>query len=219
MTTATPVQDITAVILAGGQARRMGGEDKGLINLHGRAMVDYIIAALRPQVANLMINANRNPQQYGAYGLPVVADMLGDYFGPLAGMATGMYTTDKPYIVTVPCDSPFIPGTLVETLYRSLNNSQADISVAHDGTRMQPVFAMLRRELLPVLLAYLHEGGRGIESWYRTQRLAIADFSDSPDTFLNLNTPEDKLALENIIAGQPAHRQPTQTTLALNNAG
>jgi molybdopterin-guanine dinucleotide biosynthesis protein A len=202
MTTATPVHDITAVILAGGKARRMGGTDKGLINLHGRTMVDYIIDALRPQVANMMMNANRNPQQYGVYGLPVVADMLGDYFGPLAGMATGMHATDRPYIVTVPCDSPFIPGTLVETLYRSLNDSQADISVAHDGVRMQPVFAMLRCELLPGLLAYLDKGGRKIDTWYNQQRLAMADFSDSPDTFLNLNTPEDKLALENIIAGK-----------------
>lgn len=202
MTTATPVNDITAVILAGGKARRMDGEDKGLINLNGRAMIDYIISALRPQTGNIIINANRNPQQYGIYGLPVVADMLGDYFGPLVGMATGMHTTDRPYIVTVPCDSPFIPGTLVETLFRSLDEQQADISVAHDGTRMQPVFALLRCELLPGLLAYLDEGGRKIDTWYDQQRLAIADFSDTPDTFLNLNTPEDKLALENRMAGQ-----------------
>ncbi len=202
MTTATPVNDITAVILAGGKARRMDGEDKGLINLNGRAMIDYIISALRPQAGNIIINANRNPQQYGIYGLPVVADMLGDYFGPLVGMATGMHTTDRPYIVTVPCDSPFIPGTLVETLFRSLDEQQADISVAHDGTRMQPVFALLRCELLPGLLAYLDEGGRKIDTWYDQQRLAIADFSDTPDTFLNLNTPEDKLALENRMTGQ-----------------
>jgi len=202
MTTATPVNDITAVILAGGKARRMDGEDKGLINLNGRAMIDYIISALRPQAGNIIINANRNPQQYGIYGLPVVADMLGDYFGPLVGMATGMHTTDRPYIVTVPCDSPFIPGTLVETLFRSLDEQQADISVAHDGTRMQPVFALLRCELLPGLLAYLDEGGRKIDTWYDQQRLAIADFSDTPDTFLNLNTPEDKLALESRMTGQ-----------------
>lgn len=202
MTTATPVNDITAVILAGGKARRMDGEDKGLINLNGRAMIDYIISALRPQAGNIIINANRNPQQYGIYGLPVVADMLGDYFGPLAGMATGMHTTDRPYIVTLPCDSPFIPGTLVETLFRSLDEQQADISVAHDGTRMQPVFALLRCDLLPGLLAYLDEGGRKIDTWYDQQRLAIADFSDTPDTFLNLNTPQDKLALESRMAVQ-----------------
>ena len=180
----------------------MDGEDKGLINLNGRVMIDYIISALRPQTGNIIINANRNPQQYGIYGLPVVADMLGDYFGPLVGMATGMHTTDRPYIVTVPCDSPFIPGTLVETLFRSLDEQQADISVAHDGTRMQPVFALLRCELLPSLQAYLDEGGRKIDTWYDQQRLAIADFSDTPDTFLNLNTPEDKLALESRMTGQ-----------------
>jgi molybdopterin-guanine dinucleotide biosynthesis protein A len=201
MTTAIPVDDITAVILAGGKARRMDGQDKGLITLNGRTLIDYIISALRPQAADIIINANRNPQQYGLYGLPVVADMLGDYFGPLVGMATGMHTTDKPYIVTVPCDSPFIPGTLVETLYRALIDNQADISVAHDGARMQPVFAMLRCELLPGLLAYLDEGGRKIDTWYNQQRLALADFSDSADTFMNLNTPQDQLALENRMGG------------------
>ena len=201
MTTATPSDDITAVILAGGKARRMDGEDKGLIKLHGKPMVEYIISALQPQAGNIIINANRNPEQYAAYGLPVIADMLGDYLGPLVGMATGMDATDKPYIVTAPCDSPFIPETLVETLYRSLNENQADISVAHDGVRMQPVFALLRCELLPGLLAYLNEGGRKIDSWYSQQRLALADFSASPDTFLNLNTPEDKVVLESRLAG------------------
>jgi molybdenum cofactor guanylyltransferase len=201
MTTATPVHDITAVILAGGKARRMDGEDKGLITLQGRPMIDYIISAMRPQAGDIIINANRNAEQYGAFGLPVVADMLGDYFGPLVGMATGMHTTDKPYIVTVPCDSPFIPGTLVETLYRALEDQQADISVAHDGARMQPVFALLRCELLPGLLAYLNEGGRKIDTWYDRHRLALADFSGSPDTFMNLNTPEDRIALESRIAG------------------
>ena len=200
MTTATPVHDITGVILAGGKARRMNGEDKGLITLQGKPLIDYIVAALAPQVGNTIINANRNPAQYGACGLPVVADMLDDYLGPLVGMATGMHNTDKTYIVTVPCDSPFIPATLVETLYRALHDQQADISVAHDGTRMQPVFAMLRCTLLPDLLAYLDGGGRKIDSWYGQQRFALADFSDSPDTFMNLNTPEDRIALENRIA-------------------
>jgi molybdopterin-guanine dinucleotide biosynthesis protein A len=198
---ATPTDDITGVILAGGKARRMEGEDKGLIILNNRAMIDYIITALRPQAGNIIINANRNLKQYGTYGLPVVADMLGDYFGPLVGMATGMHATNKPYIVTVPCDSPFIPATLVETLYRTLHGQQADISVAHDGTRMQPVFALLRCKLLPSLLAYLDAGGRKIDTWYSQHHTALADFSDSPDTFLNLNTPADKLALENRIAG------------------
>jgi len=200
MNTATPINDITGIILAGGKARRMGGEDKGLITLKDRAMIDYIITALRSQVSNIIINANRNPEQYSVYGLPVIADMLDDYLGPLVGMATGMHTTDKPYIVTVPCDSPFIPDTLVEMLYHSLHMSDADISVAHDGERMQPVFALLKCELLPSLLAFLNEGGRKIDTWYSQHRLAIADFSRSPDTFLNLNTPEDRKILEDRLS-------------------
>jgi len=178
----------------------MNGEDKGLITLKDRALIDYIITALRPQAGKLIINANRNQAQYGVYGQPVVADMQGGYLGPLAGMATGMHTADKPYIVTVPCDSPFIPATLVETLYHSLHMSGADISVAHDGARMQPVFALLKCELLPSLLTYLDGGGRKVDTWYSQHRLAIADFSRSPDTFLNLNTPEDRLILEDRLS-------------------
>jgi len=196
MSSKTPVHDITAVILAGGKARRMDGEDKGLISLQGKPMVDYIIAALESQAGNIIINANRNQEQYGVYGLPVIADMLDDFLGPLVGMATAMQNSDTSYIVTAPCDSPFIPDTLVETLYHALDVSHADISVAHDGARMQPVFALLRCDLLPSLLAYLDQGGRKIDTWYSQHRLAIADFSHSPDTFLNMNTPEDRLTLE-----------------------
>ena len=196
MKTTIPRNDITAVILAGGKARRMNGQDKGLITLHGRPMVDYIIHALQPQVGSILVNANRNTEQYAAFGLPVIADMLGDYFGPLVGMASGMDATATSFIVTAPCDSPIIPGNLVEILYRALQENRADISVAHDGERMQPVFALLRRSLLASLLDYLNEGGRKIDTWFGQQPLALADFSDSPDTFLNLNTPEDKLLLE-----------------------
>jgi molybdenum cofactor guanylyltransferase len=200
MTTAPPIHDITAVILAGGKARRMEGEDKGLITLNDRAMIDYIISALRPQAGTIIINANRNQAQYSLYGLPVIADIMEDYLGPLVGMATGMQNSDTPYIVTAPCDSPFIPDALVEKLYRTLADNQADISVAHDGTRMQPVFALLRCNLLPDLLAYLEGGGRKIDSWYKQHRLAIADFSAAPDTFLNLNTPQDRLMLESRLS-------------------
>jgi molybdopterin-guanine dinucleotide biosynthesis protein A len=108
--------DITAVILAGGKARRMEGEDKGLIELHGRPLIDYIIAGLRPQVGGILVNANRNLERYGTFGYPVIGDMLGDYFGPLVGMATGMQAADTPLLMTVPCDSPFVPEGLGEAL-------------------------------------------------------------------------------------------------------
>jgi len=195
-----PGHDITAVILAGGKARRMGGEDKGLIELHGRPLLDYIIAGLRPQTGRILVNANRNLARYRAFGFPVVTDLMGDFFGPLVGMATGMQAADTPFILAVPCDSPFVPARLCELLSHALEKEDADISVAHDGVRMQPVVALLRCGLLPDLLSYLEEGGRKIDTWYAQHRLAQADFSASPDVFLNLNTPEDRLLIEKKLA-------------------
>jgi molybdenum cofactor guanylyltransferase len=188
--------DITAVILAGGKARRMEGEDKGLIELHGRPLIDYIIAGLRPQVGGILVNANRNLERYGTFGYPVIGDMLGDYFGPLVGMATGMQAADTPLLMTVPCDSPFVPEGLGEALYRAMLAADAEICVAHDGIRLQPVHALLHCDLLPDLLAYLHDGGRKIDTWYEQHRMALADFSATPEVFLNLNTPEDRQILE-----------------------
>jgi molybdenum cofactor guanylyltransferase len=196
-----PDRDVTAVILAGGKARRMGGEDKGLIELHGRPLLEYIIAGLRPQVGHILINANRNLDRYRVFGYPVAADTAGSFLGPLAGMATGMQAVTTPLLLAVPCDSPFVPVALCDRLRRALDEADADISVAHDGIRMQPVFALLRCALLPSLLAYLGEGERKIDGWYARHRLALADFSAEPDVFLNLNTPADRLTLENRLAG------------------
>ena len=192
--------DITAVILAGGKARRMGGEDKGLIELHGRPLLDYIIAGLRPQAGQIIINANRNLERYREFGYPVVSDMMGDFFGPLVGMATGMQAATTPFILAVPCDSPFVPAQLCDMLLHAMKKADAEISVAHDGARMQPVFALLHCKLLPGLLAYLNEGGRKIDTWYAQQRLELADFSALPDVFLNMNTPEDRLVIEKKLA-------------------
>ena len=194
--TRIPVDDISAVILAGGRARRMGGEDKGLIELKGRPLLDYIISALRPQVGEILVNANRNLDRYRAFGYPVVEDIMGDYFGPLVGMATGMQATGKPYLLTLPCDSPLVPAQLAAMLYHGMLTEQAELSVAHDGVRMQPVFALLDCQLLPGLLDYLNEGGRKIDTWYAQHRLAQVDFSAVPEAFLNLNAPEDKAELE-----------------------
>ena len=190
------VADISAVILAGGRARRMGGEDKGLLELRGRPLLDYIITALQPQVGEILVNANRNLDRYRAFGYPVVEDIMDDFCGPLVGMATGMQATGKPWLLTVPCDSPFGPAQLAATLGHALVTEQAALSVAHDGLRMQPVFALLDCRLLPDLLDYLNGGGRKIDIWYAQHRLALADFSAAPEAFLNLNRPEDRAGLE-----------------------
>lgn len=191
-----PQQQITAVILAGGLARRMSGQDKGLIEINGRAMIEHIIEALTPQVGSILINANRNLDQYRRYACPVIEDMMGEFFGPLVGMASGMQAASTDYLLTVPCDSPFIPPVLAERLFHELQDKQADISVAHDSARMQPVFALLRTGLLPSLMTYLEDGGRKIDTWYAEHRLVKTDFSDWPDAFVNINTADDKDSVE-----------------------
>ncbi len=195
-----PTGDITAVILAGGKARRMGGKDKGLLPLNGRPMIEYVIDTLRPQAGKLLINANRNSEQYGRYDLPLVKDMLGDYFGPLVGMASAMQQAQTPLLLTVPCDSPCLPADLTDRLYQAMEREHADIAVAHDGERMQPVFALLRCTLLPSLLAYLQAGGRKIDTWYQQHKLALADFSSQPETFINVNTPQQRAELESSLS-------------------
>jgi molybdenum cofactor guanylyltransferase len=192
----------TAVILAGGMARRMGGQDKGLIEINGRPMIEYIIDALKPQVDQILINANRNIEQYERYGYPIVKDMMGDYFGPLVGMASGLQACDSELVLTVPCDSPFVPPVLAARLNTALIENQAELSVANDSERMQPVFALLRKPLLDSLLAYLNDGGRKIDTWYAEHDMALADFSDWPDTFININTLEDKALVENRMGEQ-----------------
>jgi molybdenum cofactor guanylyltransferase len=195
-TASLPARDITAVILAGGMARRMGGEDKGLIELNGRPLLDYIIAGLESRVGTILVNANRNLERYREFGYPVVEDIVTGFSGPLAGMATGMQAAGTPLLLTVPCDSPFVPADLGERLLRVMRETGAGVCVAHDGERLQPVHALLNCRLLPDLLAYLDGGGRKIDTWYARHRMARADFSDMPDMFLNLNTPADRQLLD-----------------------
>ncbi len=178
----------------------MHGEDKGLIDVLGEPLLGYIIAALRPQVDGILVNANRNLARYREFGFPVIEDILDDYCGPLAGVATAMQAACTPLLLTVPCDSPFVPAQLLETLYQAMAAADAAISVAHDGERLQPVYALLRCGVLQDLLDYLGKGGRRVDTWYARQRLALADFSTSPEVFLNLNTPQDKLAIEQLLA-------------------
>lgn len=191
-----PRERFTGVVLAGGRATRMGGMDKGLVPVAGRAMVEHVLDALAPQVGALIINANRNRDAYAAYGHPVVADRVGGFAGPLAGMASALEASRTPFVVFAPCDSPRVPRDLVERLYDALVRDDAEIAAAHDGHRLQPVFALIRRELADSLNACLDEGGRKIDRWYARHRLAQADFSDTPEAFANINDEDELAALE-----------------------
>ena len=186
---------MTGVILAGGQAKRMGGQDKGLIDLAHKAMIEHVIVILRPQVETIIISANRNPKIYERFGYPVIPDIVGGYVGPLAGMASGMRFAKTPYIVTAPCDSPLIPSDLVERLYTAMERVGANISVAHDGICIQPAFALLESSLWGSIRAFLEAGDRKVDLWYGGQKTVLVDFSDKPNAFLNINTSEDWAAL------------------------
>jgi molybdopterin-guanine dinucleotide biosynthesis protein A len=166
-------------------------------------MVMHVIDTLHPQVGRIIINANRNVDKYEALGYEVISDIVGDYFGPLAGMASAMQAASTAYVLTVPCDSPMIEDDLAKRLYHALEHEKADASVAHDGERMHPVFALLKRDLLPSLQSYLESGERKIDRWLNQHRLAVAYFRDKPEVFLNVNNPDDRKALESKLGEKP----------------
>jgi molybdenum cofactor guanylyltransferase len=195
-----PRHQITAVVLAGGRARRMGGQDKGLVELNGKPMVEYVLSIVEAQAGAIVINANRSLDRYAHYGYPVIADELSDFQGPLAGMASCMARAATSYILTAPCDSPLLPEDLGPRLYEALIRGHADIAVAYDGARMQPVFSLLKRDLRGSLIAFLTEGERKIDLWYARHRMVKADFADRPETFLNINTPQECAALSKRLA-------------------
>jgi molybdopterin-guanine dinucleotide biosynthesis protein A len=169
----------------------MGGRDKGLVKFRGRPLVDWVIAGLRPQVAVLAINANRNQQAYAAFGYPVIPDQIEGSQGPLAGFASAMAVADTPWIVTVPCDGPFLAPDLVERLCAALVGAGAEIAVATDGKRTQPVYALLPVALAPSLHTFLAAGERKIDLWYARHQVALTDFSDRPESFANINSEAD----------------------------
>ncbi|MCK4864463.1 MAG: molybdenum cofactor guanylyltransferase [Gammaproteobacteria bacterium] len=191
------ISDITGVILAGGQAKRMAGQDKGLLNVNGRAMIEIIIERLSPQVNRLIINANRNVEQYRKFNYPVISDDDSTGFhGPLAGMLSALKTSTTQYILSAPCDSPFIPANLSTRLLSALIGADADICVVHDGNRMQPVFALIKKELHGSLQSFLNNGDRKIDLWYKQHHTVLVDFSDCDDISLNINTPDELQKLE-----------------------
>lgn len=181
---------VTGLVLAGGQGSRLGGMDKGLVEIARRPLVAYALDRFAPQVDGLVINANRNLEVYRRFGHPVISDMLADYPGPLAGIASGLAACRTPLLAVVPCDTPFLPRDLVARLQAALTRHAAEIAVARADGELQPVFALLRASLGPSLAAFLRGNRRKILAWYECHRLAVADFDDVA-AFRNLNTPED----------------------------
>ena len=184
---------VCGLILAGGQGRRMGGVDKGLQALRGKPMVEWVIDRLAPQVTRIVINANQNVEAYRRYGWAVVSDEVREHggAGPLAGLHAGLAHCVEPLLVTVPCDSPFLPPDLVSRLRESLDTHDKQLAVARTGTQVHPVFALMRREVREHLGAFLAAGGRKIDAWYESLDVVEVDFADEAEAFSNINTREE----------------------------
>lgn len=193
---------LSGVILAGGAGRRMGGVDKGLVELAGRPLARHVLDALAPQVDAVLVSANRNAFEYRKLGCAVVGDGEGgggeDYRGPLAGMLGGMKKAAAPLALFVPCDAPFLPADLAARLRAA---GDCDIAVAHDGERLQPVFCLLRTTLADSLARFLGGGGRKIDYWFDLHNVRRVDFSDNPGGFANINSPADLARAEEKFRG------------------
>jgi molybdopterin-guanine dinucleotide biosynthesis protein A len=181
------VNQITGLILAGGRGSRMGHVDKGLQPFRGAPMVMHVIMRLSPQVGTMIINANQNLSPYEGFGLPVWPDQLTGFEGPLAGLQTGLTHCETDYLVTSPCDSPFLPEDLVARLGASLQAQDAELAVASTG---EGDSLLMRSSVLPHLTQYLQEGGRKIDKWYRSLRFVEVHFAEE-DAFRNINTLDD----------------------------
>ena len=193
---ATTAAEITGLVLAGGLGRRMGGLDKGLVPLAGRPMVEHVLAALRPQVREVWINANRNQDRYAAYGHPVIEDSVAGYLGPLAGVLSALRRLSSGYLLTVPCDAPLLAPDLAARLHTACVAAGADLAVASDGTRQHPVFLLVRAGLAPALGAYLEGGGRKIDTFFGQVRTVEVVFADEADTFVNVNDADERARIE-----------------------
>lgn len=189
-------REVSAVVLAGGRATRMDGADKGLVAFRGRPLVARICAALKPQVAEVMINANRNRERYRQFGHRVVADRLPGHQGPLAGMHAALLAAEHPWLLTIPCDGPFVAADYAARMRAAAGAAGVALAVAHDGARAQPVYSLIHRDLAGSLERFLRGGERKIDLWHGQHAFATVDFSADPDLFTNINTPQQLAGLE-----------------------
>jgi len=200
MTQRVSAQDITGLVLAGGRGSRMGGVDKGLQNFQGLPLALHTLMRLSPQVGETMLNANRNLAAYEAFGAPVWPDTLSDHAGPLAGFLTGLERCETPYLLTVPCDTPWFPTDLAERMAQGLNDSGQTIAMAsgletdangQTQLRSQPVFCLMPVSLLESLARFTQAGGRKIDQWTAQHPTVLVPFNqahDVPRAFANANT-------------------------------
>jgi molybdenum cofactor guanylyltransferase len=187
---------VTGVILAGGLARRMDNQDKGLVRFKGKPLISYAIAAMGEVADETIINANRNLEHYQQFGLPVIGDQTDSFDGPLAGVLAAMLYAETGVLLVMPCDSPFFTAKHLQQLLSVLFENNADVAVAEDGKRLHPVFLAIRTALMTNLQAYLDSGQRKVETWLELQKLVKVDFRSKSELFININSTAELEKLE-----------------------
>lgn len=195
---ATKMTTISAVILAGGQGKRMGGVDKGLQLLQGKPLIQHILLRLTPQISQISINANRNQTDYAQYGYPVFTDELTGFQGPLSGMLTGLNYANTDYVLFVPCDCPYLPFNLTEKLISAVQKSNVFIAYANDGERQHPTFCLIAQQMRQPLQQYLAQGQRKILQFFHQQQAIAVDFSEQKYAFTNINQWQELQYLNNV---------------------
>ncbi len=191
-------KNVTGAILAGGLSRRMKGIDKGLLQLNNKPLLEYAIEKIRPQTSNIFINTNTHITEYEQFGFQIVEDDIQGYPGPLAGISACLKLANTEFILCVPCDSPLLPDNLGANLYQVMKQHSADIAYSHDGTRAQPLFALIKCKLAASASEYLMSGHNKVETWYKQHKAIECDFSDQAVKFLNINSEQDLQKASNI---------------------
>lgn len=189
---------VGAVVLAGGRARRFGGRDKGLIPLNGRPLVAWVLQRLEGQVQDLVLSANRNLAEYAALGHPVAADAIPGQAGPLAGIYTAAQGMKCEWVLTAPCDTPFLPLDLASRLLAHARGAGAQAVFAADDAQLHYSVMLFRRTLVRELRDFLHMGGRKAREWLLRVQAEPVLFQDDPYAFFNVNTPEDLARAESL---------------------
>lgn len=180
---------VTLAVLAGGEGRRMGGVDKGLLPYQGKTLVEHVLNALPQRPVRCVISANRNLERYRRYA-PVVEDQGTDRKGPLAGILAAMQYADTPYLLVLPCDTPQLPTDLLPALSTALESAEADIAFASSGEHQHFVIALMKTALKEDLADYLAQGGRRVREWQQRHRVVAVEFAEAPGLFANINRAE-----------------------------
>ena len=179
----------------------MGGIEKALVSLHGRPLIAHVIDRLKPQIDELLVNANGNTESFAGYGDRVVPDRVAERPGPLAGLHAGLAAARNDWILAVPCDAPLLPQDLAARLWEGLVHADAEIAVARADGQIHPVFCLVPVSLETEIRQHLENGGRAVLGWMQSRRLAVVEFEDG-SAFTNVNTPEDLAGLERSAASQ-----------------